>query len=155
MTELTHDQLVSLAGRWLSNRCGVVLTEYSCWNSHEIADAIGFRPRPYGSILVECKVTRHDFLNDRMKPRNRPWNHPMGNYRYYLTPQGLLAPEDLPQGWGLLYALEGKKLRVRVVKAADLQTDTEIKASEYDILYSLARRAEIRHLIPKLREALP
>jgi len=38
------------------------------------------------------------------------------------------------------------------VKEAPLLTDPEIKAAEFQILYSLVRRAELRGLIPKLRE---
>jgi hypothetical protein len=26
----------------------------------------------------------------------------MGNHRYYLTPVGLILPDELPRGWGLL-----------------------------------------------------
>lgn len=149
--DITHKALVELAGRWLERRCGVVLTEYSCWNSSEIADAIGLRPWPRGSILVECKASRDDFLKDRRKP-HRATVERMGNYRYYLTPRDMVNPAWLPEGWGLLSALDGRKQRVKVVIEAPLHLEPEIKVAESQILYSLARRAVLRGLLPKLRE---
>ena len=47
-------------------RCGVVLSEQACV-SGEMPDAIGWK-RANHSVLVECKVTRADFLADRGKP---------------------------------------------------------------------------------------
>ena len=98
---MTHPQLVALAVRWLrSYRCGVVLSEQSC-ASGEVPDAIGWK-RACRSVVVECKITRADFLADRGKPfRFRP-ELGLGCERYYLTPTGLLDPGELPQGWGLL-----------------------------------------------------
>ena len=69
---LTHAQLVERAVRWLrAYRCGVVLSEQACV-SGEMPDAIGWK-RASHSVLVECKVTRADFLADRDKPfRQKP-----------------------------------------------------------------------------------
>ena len=64
---MTHAQLVERAVRWLrAYRCGVVLSEQACV-SGEMPDAIGWK-RASHSVLVECKVTRADFLADRGKP---------------------------------------------------------------------------------------
>src|ERR1700686_5875531 len=61
---MTHGQLVERAVRWLrSYRCGVVLSEQACV-SGEMPDAIGWK-RANHSVLVECKVTRADFLAER------------------------------------------------------------------------------------------
>ena len=69
---MTHAQLVAKAVRWLrSYRCGVVLSEQACV-SGEMPDAIGWKHGCH-SVLVECKVTRGDFLADRAKPfRQKP-----------------------------------------------------------------------------------
>jgi hypothetical protein len=150
---MEHKELIELAGRWLRRRCGVVLTEYSCWNSGEIADAIGFRPWPKGSIVIECKVSRRDFLADQHK-NHRHVSHHMGNYCYYLTNINLVYADEVPESWGLLYVIRGQKIKVRVVKEAPLQTDPEIKAAEFQLLYSLARRAVLRGLLPQLRGPL-
>src|ERR1700722_4481017 len=64
---MTHAQLVEKAVHWLRRyRCGVVLSEQACI-SGEMPDAIGWK-RACHSVLVECKVTRADFLADRAKP---------------------------------------------------------------------------------------
>lgn len=62
-TDISHAQLVTVAARWLGRRCSVVLTELQ--TSGEAPDAIGWSHRQ--STLVECKVSRSDFLSDRRK----------------------------------------------------------------------------------------
>src|SRR5216110_2482193 len=117
---MTHAQLVERAVRWLrSYRCGVVLSEQACV-SGETPDAIGWK-RACHSVLVECKVTRADFLADRAKPfRQKPENG-VGSERFYLTPSGFVKPEELPAGWGLLELRRGRIEMVRV-SAKNLRT---------------------------------
>ena len=58
--------LVDKAERWLrAYGCGIVLSEQACGNG-EIPDAIGWK-RACHSVVVECKVSRADFLADREK----------------------------------------------------------------------------------------
>ena len=100
---MTHIELVRRARRWLRNtkRCGVVLTEeYS--TAREIPDAIGWRS--YESYLVECKVSRADFLSDLKKPHRIHSDWGMGDRRYYMTPPELVQPDEVPEHWGLLWA---------------------------------------------------
>lgn len=92
-------------------------------SNREIPDAIGWL-RSGVSLLIECKASRGDFLSDAVKPSRRsgkadapgslaptapkPEIKPprktegLGAYRFYLAPSGLLAPDELPEGWGLL-----------------------------------------------------
>jgi hypothetical protein len=101
-SKMTHAELVARAARWLrgTKRCGVVLTEaYS--PAREIPDAIGWRS--YESYLVECKVTRADFLSDLKKPHRKNPDWGMGDRRFYMTPPGLVQPDELPEHWGLLW----------------------------------------------------
>lgn len=109
---LSHAELVQRAARWLRNtkKCGVVLTERKGYS--EAPDAIGWRYGP-GSILVECKASRSDFFADRKKPFRQNPDGGMGQTRYYLTPPRLIKPEEVPEGWGLLWAFENF---VRVVR---------------------------------------
>jgi hypothetical protein len=58
-----------------------------------------------GSIVLEAKVSRADFLADAKKPHRQPGKG-LGRWRYYLCPEGLISPDELPLGWGLLYASE-------------------------------------------------
>jgi hypothetical protein len=67
---VTHAQLVEKAVAWLRHyRCGVVLSEQACV-SGEMPDAIGWK-RACHSVVVECKISRADFLADRAKPWRR------------------------------------------------------------------------------------
>ena len=99
---MTHADLVKRARLWLagSKRCRVVLTEMVCGNITEIPDAIGWGPR--GSILVECKASRADFRADAKKWfRLRP-EYGLGERRYFMAPAGMINPEEVEGGWGLL-----------------------------------------------------
>ena len=90
---MTHAQLVERAVRWLrSYRCGVVLSEQACV-SGEMPDAMGWKQACH-SVLVECKVTRADFLADRAKPFRLKPEKGVGSERFYLTPAGLLKREN-------------------------------------------------------------
>ena len=48
--------------RWLSRQCSVVLYEFAT-PADENPDVIGWAPGA-GSVLIECKLTRSDFLRD-------------------------------------------------------------------------------------------
>ncbi len=138
---MTHAQLVEQAVRWLRRyRCGVVLSEQACV-SGEMPDAIGWK-RACHSVLVECKVTRADFLADRAKPfRQKPENG-VGSERFYLTPSGIVKPEELPAGWGLL---EPRRGRIEMVRASAKALRTSKGFGyEMNLLLSSLRRVEVR-----------
>jgi hypothetical protein len=109
-----HADLVAVAERWLrkAERCGVVLTECD-GTTAEIPDAIGWKCWGNVSILVECKVSRPDFLADRRKPFRQVGGLGVGRFRYYLAPGGLLKPADLPPGWGWLEWTGSRVMRRR------------------------------------------
>jgi len=67
--------------------------------------------------VVECKVSRADFLKDRDKP-HRAAGCGMGRFRYYLCPEGLISPDEILPGWGLVFT--SRKHATRVVKGAAL-----------------------------------
>jgi hypothetical protein len=138
---MTHAQLVEQAVAWLrSYRCGVILSEQACI-SGEMPDAIGWK-RASRSALVECKISRADFLADRDKPFRQKPDLGLGCERFYLTPPGLLEPKELPPGWGLL---EVRKRKVEMVRrsARDLRTAAGL-AYEMNLLLASLRRVEIR-----------
>ena len=138
---MTHPQLVQKAVQWLrSHRCGVVLSEQAC-ASGEMPDAIGWK-RACHSVLVECKISRADFLADRQKPFRLKPQLGVGCERFYLTPAGLLRLEEMPPGWGLL---EYRSRRVEVLRpsAKDLRTATGFRY-EMNLLLASLRRVEIR-----------
>lgn len=138
---MTHAQLVERAVRWLrSYRCGVVLSEQACV-SGEMPDAIGWK-RANHSVLVECKLTRADFLADRCKPFRQKPEEGVGSERFYLTPSALLRLEELPPGWGLL---EFRRGRVELVRhsAKNLRTAAGFRY-EMNLLLASLRRVEVR-----------
>jgi hypothetical protein len=138
---MTHAQLVERAVRWLrAYRCGVVLSEQAC-GSGEMPDAIGWK-RASHSVLVECKVTRADFLADRGKPFRAKPEQGVGCERFYLTPPGLVKVEELPAGWGLLEVQRG---RVEMVhgSAKNLRTAAGFRY-EMNLLLASLRRVEVR-----------
>lgn len=139
---MTHSQLVSKAVEWLRRYgCGIVLSEQVCV-SGEAPDAIGWKGA-CRSVIVECKLSRSDFLADRAKPFRQDPQLAMGCERWYLTPAGLLSASDLPQHWGLL-ELRAGKMRV-VVKAGPLsQRSSTGLLYEMNLLLSSLRRVEVR-----------
>jgi len=108
---MTHAELIPKAAAWLRKKYAVVATEVVS-SAGEEPDAIGFNGAE--SCLIECKATRSDFLTDKKKSWRRTEQHGMGTYRYYLTPQGLVDPEELPPKWGLLELNTKGKVRCRV-----------------------------------------
>jgi hypothetical protein len=138
---MTHSQLVEKAVRWLRHyRCGVVLSEQACANG-EMPDAIGWK-RASHSVLVECKVTRADFLADRAKPfRLRP-EQGVGSERFYLTPAGLVKTEELPAGWGLL-EICGRGVEMVHASAKNLRSAAGFRY-EMNLLLASLRRVEVR-----------
>jgi len=138
---MTHAQLIEKAVHWLRRyRCGVVLSEQACV-SGEMPDAIGWKQASH-SVLVECKVTRGDFLADRAKPFRVKPEKGVGNERFYLAPAGLIKPEELPTGWGLLELQKGRVEMVRP-SARNLRTATGFRY-EMNLLLASLRRVEVR-----------
>jgi hypothetical protein len=138
---MTHAQLVEKAVRWLrSYRCGVVLSEQACV-SGEMPDAIGWK-RANHSVLVECKVTRADFLADRAKPCRAKPERGVGCERFYLTPANLLRAEELPAGWGLL-EIRGRAVEIFHPSLKNLRSATGLRY-EMNLLLASLRRVEVR-----------
>jgi len=117
----SHQELCSLAVTWLQRApgrsgpaCQVAFSEAKGgWNG-EIPDAIGFRTaaEDEGSVVVEVKVSRGDFHADRAKAHRKEGALGMGLYRYYFAPEGIISPQELPQGWGLVEVSTKRVLRV-------------------------------------------
>lgn len=139
---MTHTQLVILAVDWLRRyRCGVVLSEQAC-ASGEVPDAIGWKGK-CRSVVVECKVTRADFLADRAKPFRQNSEIALGCERFYLAPAGLITPPELPAGWGLLECA-GRRVEMTVKPPRrGLRTAAGME-HEMNLLLASLRRVEIR-----------
>ncbi|HCT7937168.1 TPA: adenylosuccinate synthase [Pseudomonas aeruginosa] len=107
---MTHADLCSIAVKWLKRAnsaggpgCHVAVSECRSGWTGEVPDAIGFRAAGNlddGSVVVECKTSRSDFLADRKKAHRV--NGGCGNWRYFMAPEGIISPDELPERWGLL-----------------------------------------------------
>jgi len=140
-TWMTHPQLVQKAVRWLRGyRCGVILSEQAC-ASGEMPDAIGWKGACH-SVLVECKISRVDFLADRTKPFRMSPEKGVGCERFYLAPAGLIELKELPNGWGLLECRAGK-IEIATPSAKNLRTAAGFRC-EMNLLLASLRRVEVR-----------
>ncbi|MGE8063867.1 adenylosuccinate synthase [Pseudomonas sp. NPDC089569] len=108
---MTHSELCEVAKKWLrrpnsqgGHGCQVALSECRSGWGGEMPDSIGFRAatRETETVVVEVKVSRSDFLADAKKP-HRADGEGMGLYRYFMCPEGLIQPDEVPERWGLLW----------------------------------------------------
>ena len=132
---MTHADCVKYATSYMDKRYNVVFPEFYCWNA-ELPDVIAFSNR--SSAVIECKVSRSDFIKDRQKPFRRNPNSGMGDARYYCCPKGLIKPDELPYGWGLLYVSPNGTIRKQVESHGNFKKN---KDAEYHLLFYYARRA--------------
>lgn len=110
---MTHPELVTIGTKWLRNsfHCRVALPEprgFTYWG--ERPDVIGWVGG--NSILVECKTSVADYFADqgkRFRKLQGGKDVGLGNYRFYLTPEGLLDGLELPDGWGW-YEVRGRRI---------------------------------------------
>ncbi len=135
---MQHSTLVGIGVRWLASRCSVVLYEFAA-AGQETPDVIGWAGGT-GSIVIECKSSRSDFLADAKKPVRRNPRAGMGHRRYYLCPPEVIQIKDLPAKWGLLWTAKGQIL---VKREARGHPERNLLA-EVAFLSSMLRRAQIR-----------
>jgi len=136
---ITHADLVQRAIQWLlgAGGCSIAFSEFST-SAGEAPDAIGFKAR--WSVVVECKVSRQDFLADRHKCHRRNPGMAMGAQRYFMVPAGLIDATDVPDKWGLLHV---HSRHVRIIRNSDGFPDRGY-IREIAFLVSMLRRVEIR-----------
>ena len=128
---------------WLRRRykCGIILSEQFC-ASGEVPDVIAWKGF-CTSVLVECKVSRADFLSDAAKPFREKPEEGMGSQRLYMAPAGIIGAKELPKHWGLL-ELQGRDVRV-VAKPGRIDLRSEVGLmKEMNLLLASLRRVEVR-----------
>lgn len=142
---MPHKGLCYRAERWLLNtcKCNFALRELTT-QAVEIPDAIGWRG--WQSHMVECKASRPDFLADKKKYYRRKPKYGMGMYRYMMCPKDLIRPDELPDGWGLLYCLPKS---VKVVIKPTAQSEWNHR-NEMEMMCSALRRVHVRGDLEKI-----
>jgi len=137
-----HDELVVIGRKFLEGNHkaqdkslpahAIIVTGIG---AREIPDVLGFFGGGH-TTLIECKTSRADFRTDGKKRFRRHPEQGVGNYRYYLAPQGLLSVDELPEKWGLMEECGGK---IKVAKVSEHRLEV-CKYAELSILQSLIRR---------------
>ena len=157
---MTHDKLVLRAEKWLKQQgCGVTIRDpFRAYATNgELPDAIGWRDGL--SILIECKASRADFLADKNKPFRADPTKGMGDWRFYLCPPETIRTEDLPEGWGLLWATPKTIKKIHGVPGNcgwwRGKPFEACKRSETMMLVSALRRMQIRGHLHEIYEGLP
>lgn len=125
---MTHEAICGRGSVWMqrTKRCEPVL--YGLSTGPEIPDVIGWQSdvAGRGSIVLEAKVSRSDFLRDKRKKHEQR----MGDFRYIICPAGLLSRGDVEMhapGHGLLW-VDDAGLRVTVVLEAPARTEVNHRA---------------------------
>jgi len=149
---MTHKELVQVAYKWLLKNGGVGFAFKELYSTAaEIPDVIGFDS--WKSVVIEVKVSRSDFLNDKKKKHRAKG---MGNYRLFCCPTGLIKMEELPDKWGLIYVNEKGKttciknpMKCRVYDTENRKlVDTHLfecdTRAERCIMYTALRRMAIK-----------
>jgi len=133
-----HQALCKRGAHYLKSKLGCV---FAVWElvatSSEQPDAIGWQA--WRSWVIEVKLSRSDFHRDKKKHHRQDPNGGMGNSRYYLCPEGLIKPDELPAGWGLLYATDKRIYQVAPAIWRSLNESTAI--AERNMLVSIMRRS--------------
>lgn len=133
--EITHAVLIMEAKRWLwRDGCSVVITDMT-HQGRETPDAIGWKGR--FSTLIECKVSRADFLADAKKPFRRMPETGMGMMRWFCALRGVIRESDLPPRWGLMEWHRGK---MWIVRKSEPQRHEVGAREEIQLLLSAVRR---------------
>lgn len=135
----SHADLVRVVQRWLrvERKHVPVLAEPSTHRHVEEPDVIGWLG--HRSSVVECKVSRADFLADKRKPfRSKP-ELGMGVERWYAAPPGIIRASELPPRWGLIEVDFARNDRVRIVLAPSSHTARNVDG-ENAFLVSAYRR---------------
>ncbi len=136
---VTHRFLCERGAKWLNTirhwnfRCQYVLIEFvsAC---RENPDIFGIRGGK--NICIEVKVSRADFKRDIKKPHRQTAG--IGATRYYMCPKGMIEPEEIENGWGLI-EYDPETNSFNCTKNSDYFNIRDYE-SEQNLLYSLIRR---------------
>lgn len=69
------------------------------------------RARWFETMAIEVKISKNDFRSRSQKRKEWDFNmERIANECYILCPTGLIQPEEVKNGWGLLWYKEGQKI---------------------------------------------
>jgi len=103
----SHAALIRAGLEWLKGHGALVVTTEPTAGfkaqTREAPDVLAWMPDGVTWVL-EAKASRADFLADAGKPWRRAGATALGVMRAYICPTGMVHPDELPSGWGLLVA---------------------------------------------------
>lgn len=159
---LTHSELCVLACKFLQNNGFKVAFHdrfVAAVSTGEQPDALGFRN--LASCLIEVKCSRSDFLADRRKRFRIEPELGMGDWRFFMCEPGIITPDDLPHGWGLLHVKNGRVYKVHgwpgnaMWCTKSSKPFVANKQAECDYMYSALRRMQVRGHLEQVYDGLP
>lgn len=89
----------------------------------------------FHTIAYEIKVSRSDFAKELQWPDKRAFAESVANQCMFVVPNGLVRPDEVPEGWGLIYADAGG---LKTVKHGTQKRDVSWPKS---FVMSMVRRA--------------
>lgn len=109
----THKHLKNVALHFLKSKVtDLICAEVDFVNSWSIADAVGLNFKRKEVRVVEVKATKADFTRDTklFDPKTSYFYH--AHYSYIMCPTGVIKPEEIPHGYGLLWVNENDVVEV-------------------------------------------
>ena len=143
MKKLTHTDLCNIGARWISKK-GLPLAVVELKTLGEIPDVYATDGKM--SAIIEAKTSRSDFLADAKKEWRKYPERGIGHIRFYICPEGLIKPDELPEKWGLLWVnSKGRIIEKVSLFKGNLPSNSEFiqecnTSKHEDILYSIVRR---------------
>lgn len=77
-----------------------------------IGDTLYVCGHDVGTVVLEAKTSRADFLRDKGKKHKVTDDLGLGRWRYYICPEKLIKIEDLPPKYGLLWVTKGGQVKI-------------------------------------------
>lgn len=150
--KFSHREVCDRAAKWVkaNMNMGLVFVEHKTMRSREIPDVLGLRSGGrIVSFMFEVKVDRSDFTQDKNKPHRNGTVPGIGDYRFYVAPQGMIKVYELPKGWGLIeYTKGGRFLKTHVPHSVkclyEPESYREHLKEEFDYLHSGGRYGKSR-----------
>jgi hypothetical protein len=161
--DMTHNNLNELAQKWLlrspsanGSHCKIAFTEVGPLFYGEIADAWGCNYDYDFFVVVESKVSRSDFLADKKKPHRNGEVLGMGTFRYFICPEGMISPDELPEKWGLLWVNARGHIKIKaghlMGKTNYFHGDSSVADWGHEVNHS-AERKMMAHLLNRVGDA--
>lgn len=143
MRQITHTDIEKVAIRFLRSHgylwdCRLFAVEPTgAWR--ERPDVIGFAPGY--SHVVECKMSREDFLADYYKPWRITHDNALGTYRWWLCPEDVIAPQDIRDDDDGLLWVSSNLRDIHILRRAKPRDASDRNLlGELAILYSIANK---------------